>query len=326
MLGICVVYLVPDADSDCLLDLSVARLRATTSGPFRLYAAVARRSRPGTAARLREAGVELPPIERFHEGGTVEHAYLLDALVDHAVRDGCTHVVTFDMDSWPVVEGWDAQCRAELGPSVPVVAALRAEVHANFPFPGFTFMDGAFWEAGRSSFSVELRRRFADGILARIPRHTETGAGILAQLLEQGQEWVRLPRSNAWDPHRVMCGLYGNRIFHLGAGSREPAYESDRLEFGLNDSPLREGYRLAVNGARRAFLLGLLQEREHELLEQLRTEGPSVGDVIGLHAQVQRLEAELSRVRHRLEAVEASASWRLTEPVRALGRLLRRRL
>lgn len=374
MLGICVVYHIPSPAVSHLLDVSIARIRATTRGAYRLYGAAAFHSAPDTVDRLRAAGVELPPIEPLEGGGPREHAHLLDRLFDHAVQEGCTHVVSFDMDSWPVVGGWDIQSRAQVSETVPVVAAMRSEVAANFPFPGFTLIDARFWQPGHSSFALDQRRRFDPALAAQVSRPGESGAGILAQLLEEDKGWIRLTRSNAWDPHGVMCGLYGDRVFHLGGASRQAVFWSDEAEFGIGDSVLRGEYRLAVNAARRAFFLGLLPQRETELVDELRAASsarPAPGGgqtgaasspidlehhqwlereykaarqqaeqaqaqfehlqraTEGLIRRIDQLEAlaerrarVAERRKRRIAAMESSLSWKLSLPIRWVGRWL----
>ena len=146
MLGICVVYLVPDADAEFLLKMHLANLKATTEGPYRVYG-VALRMAPGHEQYLRNAGVVLPEVpphdpENYkrnnREAG--EHSHYLDQLVDVAFGDGCTHVATFDMDSWPIAKGWDSHYRKFLAPPIPVIGMRRTETNDEFPNPAFTLM------------------------------------------------------------------------------------------------------------------------------------------------------------------------------------------
>lgn len=330
MLGICIAFRVTGPATTRLCDHSVARIRALTQGPYRLFGTIARGSLPDTAERLRAAGVELPDIPPFESGGTREHGYFLNAMVDHAVTEGCTHVATFDMDAWPVEDGWDVRSAEEVSEEVPIVAALRAEVHTNFPFPGFTFMRSDFWKVGVSSFMVESRTAFPEDVVRRVQRPIEPGAGILCQLLMEGKAWIPLARSNGWNAHKVMAGLYGDRVFHLAGGSREPTFGSDGPEFSLNGSELRSRYRQVVNVVRQDFLLDAAVDREEELLTELRGESlveeavPAalMAELNLARSRIRRTEKRIARLQARIRDYDASLSWRLTAPLRWLARRL----
>lgn len=327
MLGICVPYLVTHDDHRRLFEHSIACIRRHTQGPYRLYGAIAQHCLPDTAERVRALGVELPDIPPSPQAGTLEHGYLLDALVDHAVIDGCTHVVTFDMDSWPVVDGWDEQSAQEVSEDVPVVAALRTELHANFPFPGFTFMHAGFWRVGASSFMTRLRASFPEEVVRRVSLPNEPGAGILCQLLQEGKVWRPLARSNGWNAHKVMAGLYGDRMFHLGGGSRRAFFGSDGPEFSLNGSVLRDDFALAVNAARQSFLLDAAVQRQDDLLTELRgesavdRENPErlKAELKVARSRAHRAEQRVARLQSGLDACHASLSWRITAPLRWVG-------
>lgn len=332
MLGICVVYLLRYRDSEYFLHTSIARLKAYTKGPFRIYGAIARNSAPTTAGLLAEAGITLVELTAKEElAGASEHANLLDLLVDNAVEDGCTHVATFDMDSWPVVDGWDMLCAARINDAEPVIAAVRREENTHFPFPGFTFFPASFWRVGNSSFSSEQRAKFPSALVKSLRRWSETGAGILLQLMVEERGWIALERSNAWNPHAVMCGLYGDMVFHFGAGSRRPSFLCDRFEYGLNEGPMRDDFRYAINDARRRHLLALLQRDEEAFLCELRADNPCVpqstsdlaASLATAQVELERLEGLLSERDLRLgqldaeiAALRSSLSWRLTSPLR----------
>lgn len=215
MLGICTVHLPTGTHGDLLIERCLDRIARHTVGPHRVYV-VALRCTPEQRTRLTERGAVLVeptgaargPFDRPNR----EHAALLTLLVDRAVADGCTHVVTLDPDAWPLLDGWDVEYAARLDEATPVAAVLRLEVGSNFPHPCFTMLRADFWRPGTSTFSPW------DPTVAT-PR-LQPGAGLLDQLHAEGRGLLRLERSNALDRHRLLFALYDDAVFHLGAGSR----------------------------------------------------------------------------------------------------------
>lgn len=254
MLGICVVYLVTDSDGEALLDFSISEIAARTAGPYRLYGCCPRNDRR-TQKRVARRGATVLQSGGRADNPSQEHSAMLNMLVDRAVADGCETVATFDMDSWPIADGWDRLYGDALSERFPVAAITRAEVGHNFPFAAFTMLRREFWRAGESSFTTRQRGPFAPEAANAASRPGETGAGVLAQLHAEGLGYLRLERSNVWNVHPLMAGVYDNTIFHIGAGSRAPRFLTDDAEYGLDGSPVRRGYADQVNEAKRAFTM-----------------------------------------------------------------------
>lgn len=279
MIGICVVYHVRDAEGVAILDASIAALRRMTRGPYRIYGVV-----PGadgrTIRRLRHHGVLGLELSRPRIPGiaAIEHSTLLNALADRAVADGCSHVATFDMDSWPIVHGWDEIYPAILSRETPLAAIVRNELGDNFPFAAFAIFPANFWRVGESSFSVEVRGQFSDAALTTLTR-AETGSGIAAQLFDGGQRFLRLERSNTWTPHPLLAACYDNTVFHLGAMSRMPRFVTDAALYGLNGDPLREAYRDAMNRAARDFTVARLLDSHDSFVSALTGERPALAPI-----------------------------------------------
>lgn len=159
VLGICVVYLVLDKNAEFLLEMNLQHLLSYTDAPYKIYG-VALRLSDDLTNKLRENGVILPEIPEFklaeykdNAKGAGEHSYYLDQLVDFAFMDGCTHVTTFDMDSWPISKGWNTFYYRFLTEDTPVIAMQRYEIKDNFPNPAFTMIHRSFWRIGQSSFA-----------------------------------------------------------------------------------------------------------------------------------------------------------------------------
>jgi hypothetical protein len=57
---------------------------------------------------------------------------------------------------------------------------------------------------------------------------TDPGANLLAALERTGSTWTPLTRSNTWNPHPLWFGIYGDIVYHHGAGFRAPRARADR--------------------------------------------------------------------------------------------------
>lgn len=66
-----------------------------------------------------------------------------------------------------------------------------------------------------------------------------------------------------------MCGIYDHNIFHFGAGSRQPTFSSDEIDYELIDTEISRSYARIINGAKRAFFLKILKDSEQEFMNQL---------------------------------------------------------
>lgn len=264
MLGICIVFLLADEWGEFLARTVVTQIERTTLGPYRIYG-LALRSSESQIEYLEQLNVNflsVPQPQSAQRSGSKEHSFLLDQLVAQALREGCDHVVTFDMDSWPVMVGWDKTYSAILSTRTPVAAIVRTELTDNFPFAAFTMFPSWFWKDGLSSFASEN-----DNSLSRRPG--ETGSGILDQLAQENLCFFRLERTNRWNPHPLIAGIYDDAFFHLGAGSRSAIFVSDDAHYGLNGSALRRDFAMAINGAIRDWVLGSLQTDHDGFIAEL---------------------------------------------------------
>jgi hypothetical protein len=259
MLGICVVYLSLGDWGDFLQQKSIEQIARHTRSPYRIYGCVLRASKDQEDALKRAGGIRVPvgnvssPPSQLQK----EHGSLLDRLVSYAFADGCDYAATFDMDSWPLLPRWDEHYVSRLSDEVPLAAIVRTELGDNFPFGAFSLLSRSFWQEKLSSFSADPSTSFSS-------RPSETGSGLLDQLVREEKAFLRLERSNAWDPHPVMGGLYDDAVFHLGAGSRMPRFISDREYYSLNGSPARRRHADAMNeAARRRILSGLSNDHDH---------------------------------------------------------------
>jgi hypothetical protein len=130
------------------------------------------------------------------------------------------YLVMLDSDAFPIADGWLERYIGMLDDARPLVAVQRLEV-------GETHSDRCFMV-----FSAEgWRRHYFDfspmGAL-------DPGGNISAELEAEGLDWTRLNRTNRWNPHPLIAGIYDHTIYHHAAGTRLP---NVRGNTHLRDNP-----------------------------------------------------------------------------------------
>jgi hypothetical protein len=119
-------------------------------------------------------------------------------------------VVHLDSDAFPIASDWLPRYCSLVSERCPVVAVKRLENGDHFSAPCFLMFSRDGFRAHAFDFSKV-------GVI-------DTGAGISAYLEEQGLAWYPLIRTNRLDYHRLIAGIYDDRIYHHGAGSRSPVF------------------------------------------------------------------------------------------------------
>jgi hypothetical protein len=155
------------------------------------------------------------------EVGRGTHRDKLDALADRVVEGLSTSdddiLIFIDGDAFPV------------RPLLPVISSVlekarlaavcREENREDYPHPCFCATTVGFWKKIAGTWQE---------LPDPLEQH-ELGGGQLRELMKQaGLEWQRLRRSNAFNPHPLMFGLYEGVIYHHGAGFRRPVTAVDR--------------------------------------------------------------------------------------------------
>ncbi len=223
------VALVRDDSERALLELQLARLRRHTLGPLAIHM-VARRVPDDLRAWLAgQPDVHLLDPPAPSDRGSREHAAYLDALLEAARATDATHFASFDLDSFPIVDDWLGRIIGMLPAGAGVAAVLRRENGDTcLPHPSGTLMTREFVDAHEVSFSPDSDgtpefRRF----LRESGQRADTGIRLAKTLWTGREPWARLLRTNAVDVHPVIAGIYGDCIFHLGAGSRVALFRAD---------------------------------------------------------------------------------------------------
>jgi len=233
-LGIVVVYLVSEGNEK-LLDLHLEHIRRHTDVPYVIYGA-AERLRPELRPRLEESSdvriCDLPPTDQRRK---YEHAYYLEHLIDTAVSEGSTHVVTLHVDSFPLRDGWAGALAEYLGPSTPFVTINGAFTSCLFFSAEFHRQKRPTLLLSEEELGTEAYRGFADSF----PHIPHSGVGYLYLAHQLGLKPAFLSSTN----NRI----FGDLIFHFGGTVLKdvvaPARSSRFLSPGFGDRFRRIGRR-----------------------------------------------------------------------------------
>jgi hypothetical protein len=152
-----------------------------------------------------------------------------EAMIEEADPDDL--IVFMHSDTLPIGD-WTEPVRRMLA-EAPLVAIRRDENFEPVPHWCFCVTTAGFW-------------REIDGDWSRGPTWddggrevSDMGAVLWRQLADAGIEWHPILRTNAVDVHPVFFGIYGDLIYHHGAGSRTPMTRRDARGYRHLPVPLR---------------------------------------------------------------------------------------
>lgn len=229
-LGIIVVYMVREGNGP-IFDFHLKAIEKYTSVPYTIYGSV-NRLLPAFRHQLeinpRVKTYELPyPAFR----GAQEHSYYLEQLIQRAIDDGVSHIVTLHVDSFPVRHGWSEELAGKLSGSCALVTIARK----NFLIQNTAclFFHRNFYLTYKPTFHLseeELTSPQYQQFCRKVPHHAgDSGFGYVFKAYSQGLSWKTLQktsleidaRSLSTIRHDFGC-IYGDLIFHLEGSFRLP--------------------------------------------------------------------------------------------------------
>jgi hypothetical protein len=167
-----------------------------------------------------------------------QHGNNLSSLVNNAFNDGCSHVITLDLDSFPCNSEWISSMISFAEDSGGVCAVVRNELgDSHLPHPCGLLITKQYFEKhgvdfypNSEFFSSKRFKTFEKETSQRV----DTGIGLSVDLWTNKINWYKLNRTNKNDLHYLMAGIYGGVIFHIGAISRGPLFAKclERRLFG----------------------------------------------------------------------------------------------
>ena len=155
-----------------------------------------------------------------HEGS---HAEKLNCLAEeityHAADDDL--LMFLDGDAFPIR---DPLPLIETGLAEAPLLAVRRDENGGDPqpHPSFCVATVATWRDLPGDWSRGRTWSSPEGTLAK-----DVGGVLLDRLQVTETPWTPVLRSNQHDLHPLFYGIYGNTIYHHGAGFREPFSRAD---------------------------------------------------------------------------------------------------
>ena len=146
------------------------------------------------------------------------HAVPLQRLYQIAKKDKVSFIVTMDTDAFPVKDNWLTYLIQQLNRKTVISGVWRDElekyikpyIHASCLCTSINFID-------------THRLRF-DKVDIASDEKMDTVGCFTSVAKNNGKSLFKLKRSNVNELHYLMGGLYGNLIYHHGAGSRKKTY------------------------------------------------------------------------------------------------------
>jgi len=225
-LGITVVYIVKE-ENEGLLDLHLSQIQRFTGSPYKIYAC-ANRLLPRLRSKLElNSRIAICDCPKTDLRVTEEHAFYQEHLIKKAIGDGCTHVSTLHVDSFPIKNDWETQLAAKLSREVPFAAVMLKENFDEKPCSICLFFTREFYLEysptlliPKDEYASEEYKRYS----SHVKHFMETGVGYGFKAFKEGLSWHPILRSNAVDEHYIIAGIYGDIIFHL-SGKRHQSDE-----------------------------------------------------------------------------------------------------
>ncbi len=109
----------------------------------------------------------------------------------------------------------------------PLIAVQRMENNGDIqPHPSFCATTVGFWRKIDGDWSKGYHWKNATGKMV-----SDVGGNLLKKLEDRGVDWLPMRRTNKKDLHPLLFGIYGDLIYHHGAGFRDPLLRIDNPFF-----------------------------------------------------------------------------------------------
>jgi hypothetical protein len=199
-------------------------LERNIEAPFRLYADLEGIDAPaGSFDHIADLA-----STRGFDSPILSHTEKLNALADHIGHEAKDEdlLMFLDGDGFPIAP-LDTFLRETLA-RYPLTAVRRDEnLHDVHPHPCFCATTVGFWKELDGDWNPGHTWLNAAG-----KQVADAGGNVLARLQERGADWCPLLRSNRGKLHPLWFGVYGDLVYHHGAGFRAGLSRMEREAIG----------------------------------------------------------------------------------------------
>ena len=197
-------------------------------------------------------GIEQEHYQKFdfsYDLNIGSHAKKLNILAEKAIENAKSSediLVFIDGDAFPI-QSIGSYLKVWLT-LYPIVAVQRLENNKELqPHPCFCATTIKFWQQIKGDWNAGY-----SWIDAHDNETTDVGGNLLGVLERENIKWKPLLRSNRFDLHPVWFGIYGDTIYHHGAGFRKPVSRIDLVntscgQYRLTDSLYNMYKKLPTN-------------------------------------------------------------------------------
>jgi hypothetical protein len=220
-LGIVVVYLLREGD-ERFLEIHLDYILKYTNCPYRIYGVPLRLSDKALHILESSKMVTLCDCEPTNERGGTENTHYLVQLIDHAIKDQCTHLALFHVDSFPIRPDWAQRMLGKMEQGFSLVAIRRDEDSDYKPHSSFMFFPASYYLDYHPKFRLTSEETNDVSYMAywkEFPHIWDTGHGIGFNLYMNHLPWHPLLRSNRHEDHPTLVGIYEDTIFHFGTAN-----------------------------------------------------------------------------------------------------------
>lgn len=157
------------------------------------------------------------------DGGIKDHATKLNIagdLITGLIKDDDI-IVFLDSDCFPIANWCDHILN--LLSQKQIIAVQRLENLGDIqPHPCFSCIKAHLWREIKGDWRMGYKWQTSSG-----HQVTDVGGNMMQILGERGIDWHPIHRTNTFNAHPLFFGIYGDIVYHHGAGSREKV---DRVE------------------------------------------------------------------------------------------------
>ncbi len=278
LVGILIVNGGKDPEEGKWLDLCLKKIIQHTKWPnYRIYV-WNNNIEDGSVPALVEA---IPGAKLFQADPREKlahiHAVPLQRLYEVAKKDQLKFIVTMDTDAFPVRDNWLTELIGNLNEQTVLCGVWRDELAGHVcPYVHPSCL------CTTTDFIKKNRLRFDRiDIISDQKKDTLASFTIIAE--KKGKTIAKLKRSNVNDLHYILGGLYGNLIYHHGAGSRKETYfwgEEKTEAIGAHNSAIKQTLNQLIFQHNDQFINWLMGNvQDHESF----SEGNKLVFVLGMH-------------------------------------------